>query len=586
MSKKRIVRRPALDELPGMTAELPPLLSRIYAAREVASAEELDYSLRRLRPYEQLKDIHRAVRLLVSVLEDDHRILVVGDFDADGATSSALVVRALRLMGTAHVGYLVPNRFEYGYGLTPEIVRVAAEHEPALIVTVDNGIASLDGVAEAKSMGIKVLVTDHHLPGERLPDAEAIVNPNRDGDAFPSKHLAGVGVAFYLMAALRAELRSRGWFVKRSIPEPNLAQILDLVALGTVADVVPLDHNNRTLVAQGLARIRREQACPGVLALLRVASRDPARVTSTDLAYAVGPRLNAAGRLQDMSLGIECLLCDDERLALDMAQQLDALNRERRGVESDMQSQALELLDAMHLEQGGNLPTGLCLFDESWHQGVIGILASRIKERFHRPVIAFAPAGDNGELKGSARSVSGLHIRDALDAIATRHPGLINRFGGHAMAAGLSLERGSFDAFAQAFDQECRQHLDDADLEGVVLSDGQLQADEIALNVAETLRSAGPWGQAFPEPLFDGVFELVSRRIVGERHLKMVLKLPSSSRIADAIAFNTLDDDWPPEVNQVLLAYRLDVNEFQGRRNVQLMVEHVEPVELEMVGRR
>ncbi len=575
---KRIVRRPAPDVLLELPADLPPLLARVYGARDVTSLGELDYSLQGLQPYGGLSDIGAAVDLLVSALVAEHRVLVVGDFDADGATSSALVVRALRLLGGTEVGYLVPNRFEYGYGLTPEIVKVAAEREPDLIITVDNGIASVEGVAAARALGIQVLVTDHHLPGERLPDADAIVNPNQPGDAFPSKHLAGVGVAFYLVAALRARLRGQGWFKKQGVSEPNLAQLLDLVALGTVADVVPLDHNNRTLVAQGLARTRAGQSCPGITALLKIAGRDPSRATSADLGYAVGPRLNAAGRLTDMALGIECLLCEDEGSALEMARELDSLNRERRSVEAGMQIQAMKIMEGVHLEPGGSLPTGLCLFDDSWHQGVIGILASRIKERYHRPVIAFAPAGDNGELKGSARSVPGLHIRDALDAVATRHPGMLNRFGGHAMAAGLSLNRDRYPAFVQAFDAECCQQLRPEDLEGVLLSDGQLRPDEIVLGLAEALRAAGPWGQAFPEPLFDGIFELVSRRIVGERHLKMVLRLPGSRRVADAIAFNTLDEDWPAEVSRVLLAYRLDVNEYQGRRNVQLVVEHVEPV--------
>ena len=576
---RRIVRRPMPDARPEFPADLSPLLARVYGARDVASAAELDYSLRRLQPYRGLTDIDAAVDLLVSVLAARGRVLVIGDFDADGATSSALVVRALRMLGASRVGYLVPNRFEYGYGLTPEIVAVAAEQAPDLIITVDNGIASIDGVAAARSQGIQVMVTDHHLPGEHLPDANAIVNPNRSGDAFPSKHLAGVGVAFYLMAALRARLREQGWFEARGIPEPNLAQLLDLVALGTVADVVPLDHNNRTLVAQGLARIRAGQSCPGIAALLRIAGRDPARVTSADLGFAVGPRLNAAGRLTDMSLGIECLLCEDEGRGLEMARELDSLNQERRRVEQDMQRQALEILQGLPPTQGGSLPLGLCLFDEAWHQGVIGILASRIKDCYHRPVIAFAPAADGAELKGSARSVPGLHIRDALHAVATRNPGLLNRFGGHAMAAGLSLDRHKYDAFAQAFNQEVRQRLREEDLQGVLLTDGELQEEEIALGPAEALRAAGPWGQAFPEPLFDGTFELISRRIVSERHLKMVLRLPDSHRTADAIAFNTVDEDWPTEVTRVFLAYRLDVNEYQGRRNVQLVVEHVEPLD-------
>lgn len=575
---KQIIRRALPVSLPELTEGLHPLLARVYAARQVTSAAELDYSLRGLQPFDRLTGIEAAVELVAGVLLRGGRILVIGDFDADGATSSALVARALGMMGARGVDYLVPNRFEFGYGLTPEIVRVAAEREPDLIITVDNGISSLDGVRVAKALGIRVVVTDHHLPGEELPPADAIVNPNQPGDRFPSKNLAGVGVAFYLMAALRAGLRTRGWFAAQGLEEPNLARLLDLVALGTVADVVPLDHSNRTLVAQGLARIRSGRCCPGIAALLQVAGREPARVTAADLGYVVGPRLNAAGRLQDMSLGIECLLCDDPGRALSIARELDALNRERRDVEADMQSQALDILQRMEFEEQGRLPSGLCLYDASWHQGVIGILASRIKERLHRPVIAFAPAGQGSELKGSARSVSGLHIRDALDAVATRNAGLVTRFGGHAMAAGLSIAHEKLDAFSRAFDDEVCRHLSEEDLQGIILSDGELDPSEMNMAVAEALRGAGPWGQAFPEPLFDGVFQLVSWRIVGERHLKMVLRLPGAGQSYDAIAFNTQDHDWPAGVEAVTLAYRLDVNHYQGRRNVQLIVEHVAPV--------
>lgn len=557
---------------------LHPLLARIYTARDIVDGNELDYQLSRLLSYHALKGIDEAVDLLVEVLKQKQKILVVGDFDADGATSSALMMRALRMMGCQSVDYLVPNRFEYGYGLSPEIVAVAAGKQPDLIITVDNGIASIDGVAAAKARGIRVIITDHHLPAEDLPEADAIVNPNQRGDTFPSKHLAGVGVAFYLMIALRARLREMDWFTQTGLADPNLATLLDLVALGTVADVVPLDHNNRILVSQGMARIRAGQCCAGITALLKAGNRNPQRLVAADLGFAVGPRLNAAGRLDDMSHGIECLLEDDADRAMVLARSLDELNKQRRSVEADMQEDALQLIHELHLESE-SLPYGICLFDEHWHEGVIGILASRIKEKTCRPVIGFAPsAAENGQLKGSARSIPGLHIRDVLDEIASQHPGLILRFGGHAAAAGLSLEQEKLAAFSQAFDKQVRQHLDESQLQNQILSDGMLSAEEMRLSVAELLRTAGPWGQAFPEPIFDGEFELVERRIVGERHLKLQVREPASGTVLDAIAFNTTDHDWHENVVSLHLAYRLDVNEFRGRRSVQLMAESVQPL--------
>ncbi|WP_371230323.1 single-stranded-DNA-specific exonuclease RecJ [Pseudomonas sp. QE6] len=569
----RIESRPLPEQLPDL-GDLPPLLTRLYAARGVQSAAELDKGLARLIPYQQLKGIDAAVALLVDALEKGQRILYVGDFDADGATASSVGVLALRMLGAAWVDYLVPNRFEYGYGLTPEIVAVALEKRPDLLVTVDNGISSIDGVAAAKAAGLRVLVTDHHLPGPELPAADAIVNPNQPGCDFPSKAMAGVGVIFYVMLALRARLRERGWFAARGIAEPNLAELLDLVSLGSVADVVPLDANNRILVHQGLARIRAGRARPGLRALLEVAGRDCRRITSTDLGFILGPRLNAAGRLDDMSLGIEMLLCEDEGLAREMAVQLDALNQDRKAIEQGMQREALAQLKELPMEE---MPFGLCLFDPEWHQGVIGILASRLKERYHRPTIAFADAGD-GTLKGSARSVPGFHIRDALDAVAARHPGLISKFGGHAMAAGLSLPQENFGAFAAAFDAEVRRQLDEEDLTGRLLSDGQLGAEEFHLELARAIRQAGPWGQHFPEPLFHGVFQIVQQRVVGERHLKLVLKTECGSLQLDAIAFNIDREVWPnPTVRWAEVAYKLDVNEFRGNESVQLMVAHIAP---------
>lgn len=552
--------------------DLPPLLTRLYAARGVQSEAELDKSLARLIPFQQLKGIEAAVDLLVVALEQRQRILIVGDFDADGATASTVGTLGLRLLGAAHVDYLVPNRFEYGYGLTPEIVAVALQRQPQLLITVDNGISSVEGVAAAKQAGLKVLVTDHHLPGDELPLADAIVNPNQPGCTFPSKALAGVGVIFYVLMALRARLRSLGWYDSR--PQPNIGELLDLVALGSVADVVPLDANNRILVHQGLERIRAGRARPGIKAILEVAKRDHSRITSTDLGFILGPRLNAAGRLDDMSLGIECLLTDDVGLAREMAAQLDGMNQDRKSIEQGMQREALAQLKDLPVE---SMPFGLCLFDPEWHQGVIGILASRMKERYFRPTIAFADAGD-GMLKGSGRSVQGFHIRDALSVVAAQHPELISKYGGHAMAAGLTLPEANFPLFCQAFDGEVRRQMREEDLTGRLLSDGTLAVEEFHLELARALRHAGPWGQHFPEPLFHGVFQLVEQRIVGERHLKVVLKSECGSVKLDGIAFGIDREVWPnPTIRWVELAYKLDVNEFRGQETVQLMIAHIEP---------
>ncbi|WP_407315286.1 single-stranded-DNA-specific exonuclease RecJ [Pseudomonas sp. nanlin1] len=552
--------------------ELPPLLTRLYAARGVTCASELDKSLARLIPFQRLKGIDAAVELLVQAIDQRQRILIVGDFDADGATASTVGVLGLRLLGAAHVDYLVPNRFEYGYGLTPEIVEVALQREPQLLLTVDNGISSVEGVAAAKAAGLTVLVTDHHLPGHELPAADAIVNPNQPGCEFPSKALAGVGVIFYVLMALRARLRELGRY--REQPQPNIGELLDLVALGSVADVVPLDANNRILVHQGLERIRAGRARPGIKAILEVARREPSRITSTDLGFILGPRLNAAGRLDDMSLGIECLLSTDPQHARDIAEQLEGLNQDRKSIEQGMQREALAQLKDLPLEA---MPFGLCLFEPDWHQGVIGILASRLKERYHRPTIAFADAGE-GLLKGSARSVPGFHIRDALDAIAARHPQLISKFGGHAMAAGLSLPQEHFPAFAAAFDEQVREQLQEDDLTGRLLSDGSLAVEEFHLELARALRNAGPWGQHFPEPLFHGVFQLSEQRVVGERHLKVVLKTECGTVSLDGIAFGVDREVWPnPTVRWVQLAYKLELNEFRGRETVQLLIAHIEP---------
>ncbi|MEQ8515622.1 MAG: single-stranded-DNA-specific exonuclease RecJ [Chromatocurvus sp.] len=570
-----MVRREPGDDRALCEAGVHPLLARSYAARGVSDPAQLDLDLTRLLPPERLLNADIAAVRLAQALAQQQSILLVGDFDADGATSCALAVRALRAFGAARVDYLVPNRFDYGYGLSPEIVALARERSPDLIITVDNGISSIDGVAAAMAAGIDVVVTDHHLPGEAMPAAGIIVNPNQPGCDFPSKHLAGVGVIFYVMLALRRHLRETGWFERQGVAVPHLGQFLDLVALGTVADVVALDHNNRILVQAGLQRIRAGRGCVGIRALLAVAGRNAAALVAADLGFAVGPRLNAAGRLDDMSVGIECLLSDEESVALDYARQLDQFNRDRRLIERGMQDEALRLLAGTRIDPA-DAPAALALYDPGWHQGVVGILASRIRERVHRPVVAFADAGD-GELKGSARSIPGVHIRDVLATIDARHPGLLHKFGGHAMAAGLSLSADGLDEFASALALEVQRVATAADLEAVLHSDGSLAPEEFDLALAEELRAAGPWGQQFPEPLFDGRFEVVSQRLVGERHLKLVLRLPGRNELVDAIAFNIDPAVWPDDqVQSLTLVYRLDANEFRGQRSLQLIVEHLE----------
>jgi single-stranded-DNA-specific exonuclease len=571
------IRRRALSgDDSALGAGLHPVLRRAYDARGIRDAAQLSIELSSLLPVGTLGGVAAAVELLLRHRECG-RILVIGDFDADGATSTALMLRALRGWGFAHVDFLVPNRFEFGYGLTPEIVTVAATREPTLLVTVDNGISSVAGVASARALGLEVLVTDHHLPGAELPQANVIVNPNAGGDAFASRCLAGVGVAFYVLAALKRALDA----AQLSPPgAPAIADFLDLVALGTVADLVPLDANNRVLVAQGLRRIRAGRCVPGITAVLEVAQRRRADLTATDLGFAVAPRLNAAGRLEDMTIGIQCLLADDAATATPLAQRLDGINRERRQIEARMQSDALaalrSLADPMSRAAQRN---GLCLFDESWHQGVVGLVASRIKDRTNRPVIAFARAGD-GVLRGSARSVPGLHIRDVLDAIATRKPDLIARFGGHAMAAGMTLEFANLDEFAAAFDEEVTRWSQVAGFSTCIETDGELTVAELALDTAAALRAGGPWGQLFPEPSFDGLFTVRNTRIVGERHVKMWVEVPHTGRAFDAIAFNFLDateagGSAPMPVGEVRLVYRLDVNEYQNQRRLQLLVDRV-----------
>ncbi|EBT6386308.1 single-stranded-DNA-specific exonuclease RecJ [Salmonella enterica] len=577
MKQQRQLRRREADETAELPADLPPLLRRLYASRGVRSARELERSVKGMLPWQQLSGIDNAVEILYNAFREGTRIIVVGDFDADGATSTALSVLGMRALGCDNISYLVPNRFEDGYGLSPEVVDQAKARGAQLIVTVDNGISSYAGVAHAKTLGISVIVTDHHLPGDTLPDAEAIINPNLRDCEFPSKSLAGVGVAFYLMLALRTFLRDKGWFDERGIAPPNLAELLDLVALGTVADVVPLDANNRILTWQGLSRIRVGKCRPGIKALLEISNRDPQQLAASDLGFALGPRLNAAGRLDDMSVGVALLLCDNLGEARVLASELDALNQTRKEIEQGMQAEALILCEKLE-RSSETLPGGLAMYHPEWHQGVVGILASRIKERFHRPVIAFAPAGD-GTLKGSGRSIQGLHMRDALERLDTLYPDLMIKFGGHAMAAGLSLEEHKFEQFQQRFGELVTEWLDPALLQGEVISDGPLSAAEMSMEVAQLLRDAGPWGQMFPEPLFDGRFRLLQQRLVGERHLKVMVEPVGGGPLLDGIAFNIDTTCWPDNgVREVELAYKLDINEFRGNRSLQIIIDDIWPL--------
>ena len=553
-------KKPVLDAL----ADLDPVLARVYLARGIEDPADLDQSLSKLAPVSSLNGVTDAVKLLLEFR--DRHITVIGDFDADGATSTALVMRCLRDFGFVKVDYLVPNRFEFGYGLTPEIVRVAAGRSPALLITVDNGVSSVAGVAEAERLGIPVLITDHHLPGRELPKARVMLNPNLPDSNFPSRHLAGVGVAFYLMAALGHALESEGVDGAAKIP----ASYLDLVALGTVADVVTLDLNNRILVRQGLNRIRAGKAVAGIQALITQSGRSIGRTVSSDLGFAVGPRLNAAGRLEDMSIGIECLLTDDPAVASRYAATLDRINSERRHIETKMRDQAFAYVDSL---DDRKLPACVCLYDESWHQGIVGLIASRVRERCHRPVIAFA-RDDGGDLKGSARSIPGVHVRDLLEAVSANHPQLISKFGGHAMAAGLNLAEKHYAEFCDRVSEQLKRLYPDADFSGALLTDGSLPPDSMNLKFANLLRASGPWGAGFPEPMWSGDFSVVDQRVVGENHLKMRVQPADGPVVIDAIAFNQAG---LPIRGPVRLAYRLDVNEFRGVETPQLIVEQIVP---------
>lgn len=573
--KKLIKRR----EIPiGNSVSNHPLLDRLYRARHIQNTEELDRTLKSMLNPNQLYGIEQAVNLLVEAYQQQQKIVIVGDFDADGATSTALSVLALRQLGFSDVDYLVPNRFEQGYGLSIPVAEMAIEKGVQLLMTVDNGVSSFEGVAFLKEKGVRVLVTDHHLPPETLPLADAIVNPNLSQCGFPSKSLAGVGVAFYLMLAVRAKFRELGIFTAET--QPNFTDLLDLVALGTVADVVPLDQNNRILAYQGLMRIRARRCRPGIVALAEVANRNIEQFTSSDLGFCIGPRLNAAGRLDNMSIGVELLLADDMLKARELALDLDQLNQTRKEIEAGMKLEALEIcqnLTALFKE----LPSGIALYQPDWHQGVLGIVSSRIKEQYHRPVIAFAKDGE-GVLKGSARSIEGLHMRDVLERIHSQHPNMILKFGGHAMAAGLSLREEHFDDFQHIFNQTVADWLDEEHLQGVIWTDGELNSNEFNLETAELIKSAGPWGQAFPEPCFDGEFKILDQRAIGQNqnHLKMLVEPKQGGPLLDAVAFN-IDTRLYPDlsIKQARFAYKLDVNEFRGNRNVQLLVEYIEAID-------
>jgi single-stranded-DNA-specific exonuclease len=572
--KKTIVPRPQSRGSEHL-GEMDPVLKRIFLGRGIRYLDELDRNLAKLPSPWLLTGMEQLVAELLSALDKQQRITIVADFDADGATSCVVALKGLRLLGFKQVDFIVPNRFEYGYGLTPEIVALAALQQPDVIITVDNGISSIEGVLAAKALGIKVLVTDHHLPGRELPAADAIVNPNLPGDDFPSRNLAGVGVMFYVLMALRSRLREHNWFVQQGTLEPNLAQLLDYVALGTVADVVALDQVNRVLVHQGLLRIRAGRSSPGLRELIHISGRSITTLAASDLGFSLGPRLNAAGRMDDMSLGIQCLLTEDAAWAKQIAQQLDELNKDRRDVEGQMKIEAMNLLNEMKAFDVAHLPAGVCLYDSTWHQGVIGLLAARIKDRLHRPVVAFAPAGKD-EIKGSARSIPGVHIRDVLSDLAAAHPKLLSKFGGHALAAGLSLKMHDYPAFALAFDVIVSERLKQVDLEQKIYSDGELDDQHISIEFAEVLANAGTWGQAFPEPVFSGEFDVVQARMVAGQHLKLVLRKPGSDLLIDAIAFYMEQVEQWLGVRKLNAAYKLEINEYRGQRSVQLIVQYLE----------
>ena len=573
----KIIRRATSPEKSSFPSTVHPLLQRIYAGRGIAANTELNYAVSNLYDYHGLKGIEEAADIISHAVVRQQNILVVGDFDADGATSSALAITALQSFCANQPDYLVPNRFEFGYGLTPEIVEVAAANSPDIIITVDNGISSIEGVQSAKEKGIKVVITDHHLAGSSLPEADAIVNPNQPDCPFPGKNTAGVGVIFYVMCAVRACLKKLNWFNDKR-PLPNMAVLLDLVALGTVADVVSLDKNNRIFVYHGLERIKAGYVRPGILALIDISQRQQRTLTAGDFGFSLGPRLNAAGRLDDMSLGIELLLSKDITRARQLAVKLDELNTQRRSIEESMRIEAEDKLHKLSIKRQNTLLTGLCLYQEDWHQGIIGILASRIKEKTHCPVIAFAPS-ECGRIKGSARSINGFHIRDALAEIANSAPGLLCSYGGHAMAAGLTIKTEDFEHFHREFQSITKEKLNEENLMASLVTDGELKAEEHTLPVAIMLRDAGPWGQHFPEPLFDGTFRVINQKLLKNKHLKFVVTHPESNQWIDAILFNADLTCWPDaSVQRAFIVYKLDINEYRGNQNIQIIVKHMEAV--------
>ena len=573
----KITRRAELPDC-DLSDNIHPVMRRIYAGRNISSHRQLDYSLDNLLPFNTLKNIEAAAGLLADAIRRDKRILIVADYDADGATACALALRGLSLLGAGHVAYLVPDRVKHGYGLSTDVVRLALELDPDLLVTVDNGISSLSGVEFARNAGVDVLITDHHLPGRELPAASVIVNPNQPGDQFPSKCIAGVGVMFYVLLAVRARLRDEDWFASQGIQMPNFATLLDLVALGTVADVVQLDFNNRILVEQGLKRIRSRRCSQGIMALIHVANSVPEKITSTDLGFVLGPRLNAAGRLEDMSLGIECLLEEDITRALALAQQLDRLNRERKQIQTEMQQEAETYLAEIAELKQGELPLGLCLYDVNWHQGIVGVLAGRIKEMVNRPVIIFAPDGE-GFLKGSGRSLPDIHLKDTLDTLAVKHPDLISRFGGHAMAAGLTIREDDYPKFKELFDAEVRRLTADRMPGAEIITDGKLAPADMNLELAGEIENAGPWGQGFPQPLFDDIFSVADARPVGVRHLKLKLLLNGAENPVDAISFNTNMDAIDKSADNMHFVYRLAINDYRGELTPQLIISHIQEAE-------
>lgn len=575
-TKKSIVPRSVLEQSDDFKT-FSPILKRIFLARGLTSDEQLDRSLTKLPSPFLLSNMETMVAHLISALEQQQMICIVADIDADGATSCAVAMKGFALLGAKNITFVVPNRFEHAYGLTPEIVELATQKNAQVIITVDNGISSHEGVLAAKERGMTVLITDHHLPAKTLPAADAIVNPNLKNDEFPSKSIAGVGVIFYVLSALRSRLREQNWFELQNIPEPNLAQLLDFVALGTVADVVTLDKVNRALVHQGLLRIRNGKGHAGILALIEVAGKNAATLQASDFGFGVAPRLNAAGRIQDMSLGINCLLENDFSKALEMATHLDALNKERREIENTMKQEAMNLLNDTFALDKPHEKWGVCLFDENWHQGVIGILAARIKDRLHRPVITFAASGHD-LIKGSGRSIEGVHLRDVLSDIATEHPNLILQFGGHAMAAGLSMHAHHLPSFTIAFDEMVGRRLSQIDLQQKILSDGELSEADLNLEFADLLQSVTTWGQHFPEPIFHGVFEVVNVRILKDSHLKLVIRTNTAGKELEAIAFNVDKPEMWQGMRRVLLAYKLDINQYRGNRTLQLMVQYLEKV--------